>query len=325
VNAIRIDAAGGADRLQLAEVAIPEPGPGEIRVKQTVAGINYIDVYIRSGIYPRPTPFILGREGAGTVDAIGPDVTELHSGDRVAYMDTPHLGGYAQYAIVPVHEAVPIPPGVTDAVACAAMLQGVTAQYLMRSTYPVAPGDTILVHAAAGGVGLLLTQLAKLAGATVIATAGGPAKTALATGAGADHVIDYAAVDFAPEVKRLTANRGVIVAYDSVGKDTWERSLSVLAKRGFLVLYGASSGPVPPIDPQRLAAAGSVFLTRPTLGDFKLTRAELLGRTTELFDLIAAGKLDVRIGATYPLAAAQQAHRDLEARKTTGKLLLTIE
>ncbi len=325
MNAIRIDAAGGADRLQLAEVAIPEPGPGEIRVKQTVAGINYIDVYIRSGIYPRPTPFILGREGAGTVDAIGPDVTELHSGDRVAYMDTPHLGGYAQYAIVPVHEAVPIPPGVTDAVACAAMLQGVTAQYLMRSTYPVAPGDTILVHAAAGGVGLLLTQLAKLAGATVIATAGGPAKTALATGAGADHVIDYAAVDFAPEVKRLTANRGVIVAYDSVGKDTWERSLSVLAKRGFLVLYGASSGPVPPIDPQRLAAAGSVFLTRPTLGDFKLTRAELLGRTTELFDLIAAGKLDVRIGATYPLAAAQQAHRDLEARKTTGKLLLTIE
>ncbi len=308
----------------MTDVPVPEPGAGEVRIKQTVAGINYIDVYIRSGIYKRPTPFILGREGAGIVDAVGPGVTELRAGDRVAYMETPHLGGYAEYAIVPVHEAVPIPDGVDDAIACAAMLQGVTAQYLMRTTYPAGPGDTVLVHAAAGGVGRLLVQLAKYAGATVIATAGGPAKTALAASAGADHVIDYAAVDFAPEVKRLTADAGVIVAYDSVGKDTWERSLSVLAKRGYLVLYGASSGPVPPIDPQRLAAAGSVFVTRPTLGDFKLTRAELLGRTDELFGLIAAGKLDVRIGATYPLAEAAQAHRDLEARKTTGKILLAV-
>jgi NADPH2:quinone reductase len=324
VKAIRIEAPGGPERLQLVDVPIPEPGPGHIRVKQTVAGLNFIDVYIRSGLYPRMTPFILGREGAGLVDALGPDVSEVRHGDRVAYLETADLGAYAEYVIVPVLEAVPIPAGIDDRTACAVMLQGVTAQYLMRSTYPVATGDTVLVHAAAGGVGLLLTQLVKDAGATVIATAGGAAKVALARGAGAEHVVDYATTDFAPEVKRLTENRGVVVAYDSVGRDTWERSLAVLAKRGYLVLYGASSGPVPPIDPQRLSAGGSVFLTRPTLGDYKRTRDELLGRTNELFDLIAAGKLDVRIGATYPLAEAAQAHRDLEGRQTTGKVLLEM-
>ena len=324
MKAIRIERQGGPEALQFVDVPLPQPGAGEIRVKQTVAGLNYIDVYIRSGAYHREPPFILGREGAGTVDAVGPGVTALRLGERVAYADTPHLGGYAEYALVPEREAVPVPDGVDDRIACAVMLQGITAQYLCRSTYPVAAGETVLIHAAAGGVGLLLTQLAKIAGATVIATAGGAAKVALAHGAGADHVIDYSATDFAPEVRRLTENRGVAAAYDSVGRDTWERSLSVLAKRGYLVAYGASSGPIPPIDPLRLAAAGSVFLTRPTLGDYKQTRDELLGRTNELFALIAARRLEVRIGATYPLAEAAQAHRDLEARKTTGKVLLTL-
>jgi NADPH2:quinone reductase len=324
VKAIRIEVQGGPESLLLVDAPLPVPGPREVRVRQTVAGLNYIDVYLRCGTYKRPTPFILGREGAGVVDAVGDDVTDIVPGDRIAYMDTPHLGGYAEYAVVPVHEAVPIPAGVEDRIACAVMLQGVTAHYLCRSTYPVAAGDTVLVHAAAGGVGRLLTQLAKIAGATVIATAGGAPKVALARGAGADHVIDYTTTDFAPEVKQLTADAGVAAAYDAVGRDTWERSLAVLAKRGYLVLYGASSGPIPPIDPLRLMAAGSVYLVRPTLGDYKRTRAELLSRTGDLFGLIAAGKLDVLIGATYPLAEAAQAHRDLEARKTTGKILLTM-
>jgi NADPH2:quinone reductase len=325
VKAISIAHHGGPEALEYIDVPIPEPGAREIRVKQSVAGVNYIDVYLRNGTYARTTPFILGREGAGIVDAVGADVHECRVGDRVAYMETPHLGGYADYALVPVHEAVPIPDGIDDGLACAVMLQGVTAHYLVRSTYPLAAGETALVHAAAGGVGRLVTQLAKAAGATVIATAGGPDKVELARSAGADHVIDYNAVDFAPAVKALTDHRGVAVAYDSVGRDTWERSLSVLAPRGYLVLYGASSGPIPPIDPQRLAAAGSVFLTRPTLGNYKQTREELIGRTNELFALVAAGQLDVRIGATYPLADAAQAHRDLEARRTTGKLLLRID
>jgi NADPH2:quinone reductase len=324
VKAIRVDHQGGPEALALVDTAVPEPGGGEIRIKQTVAGLNYIDVYVRSGIYRRTPPFILGREGAGTVDAVGPGVTEFTPGDRVAYLDTPHLGGYAEFAIVPVNEAVPVPDGIDDQVACAAMLQGVTAQYLTSSTYPIAAGETVLIHAAAGGVGLLLTQLAKLRGATVIATAGGAAKVALAAGAGADHVIDYRTTDFAPEVGRLCGNHGIAAVYDSVGKETWERSLSVLAKRGYLVLYGASSGPIPPIDPQQLAAAGSVYVTRPTIVDYKRTRAELLERTDALFALIAAGNLTVRVGATYPLAQAAQAHRDLEARHTTGKVLLTL-
>lgn len=324
MKAIRIERHGGPETLVLADIPVPQPGPGELRIKQTVAGVNYIDVYLRTGAYKRELPFVLGREGAGTVDALGAGVDGFALGERVAYLDTPHLGGYAEYALVPAAEAVPIPATVDDRTACAVMLQGLTAQYLVRSTYPVAAGETVLIHAAAGGVGQLLTQLAKIAGATVIATAGGPDKVTLARTAGADHVIDYRATDFAPEVKRLTDDRGVPVVYDSVGRDTWERSLTVLSKRGYLVLYGASSGPVPPIDPLRLAAAGSIFLTRPTLGDYKRTRAELLERMNELFGLIAARKLEVRIGATYALADAATAHRDLEARATTGKLLLQI-
>ncbi len=308
--------------MQLVDVPVPEPGPGEVRIAQSVAGVNYIDVYERSGTYKRDLPFILGREGAGTVDALGSGVTEFAIGDRVAYLDLPRPGGYAQYAVLSALQTLPVPDGIDDRTACAVMLQGVTAHYLCASTYAVQPGDSVLVHAAAGGVGRLLVQLAKRAHATVIATAGGAEKIALARSAGADHVIDYNDVDFAPEVMRLTAGRGVAAAYDSVGRQTWERSLSVVRKRGYLVLYGAASGPVPPIDPLRLMAAGSIFVTRPTLGDYKQTREELLARTNDVFTAIAAGELDVRIGATYPLSEAAQAHRDLEARKTTGKVLL---
>ncbi|GAC1451806.1 MAG: quinone oxidoreductase [Vulcanimicrobiaceae bacterium] len=322
MKAIRIDRPGGPEVLQLVDAETPKPKAGEIVIRQTAIGLNFIDVYIRSGIYKREMPFILGREGAGTIEAVGEGVTGLRAGDRVAYCDTPHLGGYAEYNAIPASDAVPVPAGIDDRMACAIMLQGITAQYLSTSTYPIASGDTVLVHAAAGGVGLLLTQLAKARGATVLATAGSSEKVALARGAGADHVIDYRTTDFAPEVKRITNGAGVAVAYDSVGIDTYERSISVLRPRGYLVLFGASSGPVPPIDPQKLSAAGSLYLTRPTLTHYKLTRDELIGRANDLFAQVTAGKLKVRIGATYPLADAAQAHRDLEARKTTGKVLL---
>jgi NADPH2:quinone reductase len=323
VKAIRIDRTGGPEVLTLVDVPRPEPRPGTVLVRQSVAGINFIDCYIRSGLYQRELPLILGFEGAGVVEAVGADVTALAAGDRIGYAQAGAT--YAEYAVVPESEAVPIPAGVTDDVACALMLQGMTAHYLAHSTYPIAAGDTVVVHAAAGGVGLLLVQIAKLQGATVIATAGGAEKVELARGAGADHVIDYRDVDFAPEVMRLTNGAGVAAVYDSVGRDTFDRSLSVLAKRGYLVLYGASSGPVPPFDAQRLSAGGSLFLTRPTLGDYKRTRAETLARADDLFALVAAHKLDVRIGHEYPLADTAAAHRDLEARKTTGKILLTME
>lgn len=308
--------------LRLVEVDRPIPQAGEVLVRHTAIGLNYIDVYLRMGTYKQQTPFIPGREAAGVVEALGAGVTDFAPGDHVAYCETPHLGAYAEYNAVPSGELVKLPDGIDDRTGCAAMLQGVTAHYLSHSTYPIAAGDTVLVHAAAGGVGLLLTQLAKARGATVIATVGSAAKAELATGAGADHVINYTTTDFAPEVKRLTANVGVAAAYDSVGIDTWERSMSVLRPRGSLVLFGAASGPVPPIDPQRLSAAGSLFLTRPTLTHYKLTPAELRQRAHDLFTMILAQKLAVRIGHTYALADATQAHIDLEARKTTGKVLL---
>ena len=313
---------GDASVMHEVDLPLPVPGRGEIRIAQSVAGINFIDVYERSGTYKRDLPFVGGREGAGIVDALGSDVSGVAIGDRVAYLDVPAPGGYAEYVVLPAAQSVPVPVAIDDRTACAVMLQGVTAHYLSASTYAVQPGDTVLVHAAAGGVGRLLVQLAKRAQATVIATAGGAEKVALVRSAGADHVIDYADVDFAPEVMRLTGNHGVAAAYDSVGRETWERSLSVVQKRGYLVLYGASSGPVPPIDPLRLMTGGSIFVTRPTLGDYKRTRAELLARTGDIFAAIQAGQLDVRIGATYALHEAAQAHHDLEARKTTGKLLL---
>ncbi|GAC1575667.1 MAG: quinone oxidoreductase [Candidatus Elarobacter sp.] len=322
MNAIRIDRLGGPDVLQLADVPTPVPGPGEALVRQTVAGINYIDVYLRTGLYKTALPFVLGREGAGTVESVGAGVTEVKPGDRVAYAQTPKLGGYAAYNAVPVRELVPVPAGVDDATACAAMLQGMTAHYLATDTFPLRPGHVALVHAAAGGVGSILVQLAKARGATVIATAGTEAKAQLARDAGADHAIVYSGTDFAEATRAIVGDHGVDVAYDSVGKDTWERSLSLLKPRGMMIVYGNSSGPVPPIEPQKLAAAGSVFFTRPTLVDYIASREDLLRRARELFDLIAAGKLKIAIGATYPLANAAQAHTDLEARKTTGKLLL---
>jgi NADPH2:quinone reductase len=322
MKAIRVDRTGGPEVLQLADVPEPAPGPGEALVRQSVCGINYIDVYVRTGLYKRDLPFIDGREGAGVVAAVGPGVTSVKAGDRVAYAQTPNLGGYAELNAVLATELVPIPDGVDDRDACAVMLQGMTAHYLATDTFPLRAGHVALVHAAAGGVGSTLVQLAKARGATVIATVGTQEKAELARGYGADHVIVYANEDFADATRTIVGDHGVDVVYDSVGKDTWERSLSLLRSRGMLVVYGNSSGPVPPIEPQKLAAAGSVFFTRPTLVDYIRTPEELLGRARDLFAAIAAGKLHVRIGATYPLADAAQAHRDLEARKTTGKLLL---
>jgi len=324
MKAILVSETGGPEVLKLADVEKPVAGAGEVLVKQTVAGLNFVDVSFRLGRNPKALPFVIGREGVGTVEAIGPGVTEIAAGQRVGYSETPWLGGYAEYNRVPVGETVPIPDGIDDQVACAAMLQGLTAQYLSSSTHAVGPADAILVHAAAGGVGRLLVQLAKARGATVIATAGGPAKCALAASAGADHVIDYRATDFAAEVKRITDGKGVTVVYDAVGADTFEGSFASTRRRGLLVLYGAASGRIPPFDTQRLSSGGSLFMTRPTLTDHKRERTELLGRARELFEAIAAKKLEMRIGAVYPLAQAAEAQRALEGRETTGKVLLTI-
>jgi NADPH2:quinone reductase len=322
VNAIRIDRTGGPEVLQLADVAAPSPGPGEALVRHAASGVNFIDVYLRTGLYKRDLPFIVGAEGAGVVEAVGDGVTDFKPGDRVAYAQAPNLGGYAERNAVPVRLLVPIPAGVDDQTAAAVMLQGMTAHYLVNDTFPLRAGNVALVHAAAGGVGALLVQLAKAKGATVIATAGTEEKAQLAREAGADHVIVYAKTDFAEATRALIGEHAVDVAYDSVGKDTWERSLSLLRPRGMLVIFGNSSGPVPPVEPQKLAAAGSVFFTRPTLVNYISKREELVGRTRDLFGAVQHGKLKVRIGATYPLADAAQAHRDLEARKTVGKLLL---
>jgi len=325
VRAIQIERTGGPEVLLEANLEEPRPGPGEVLVRQTVAGINYIDTAVRRGGISKPLPLVPGREGAGTVAALGEGVDGIALGTRVGYSETPHLGGYAEFNRVPFSEIVPLPDDIDDETGCALMLQGLTAQYLCTSTYAVRPGDTVLVHAAAGGVGSLLVQLAKRRGARVIATAGGAEKVALARADGADEVLDYRETDFAPEVKRLTGGAGVAAAYDAVGKDTWERSMAVLRRRGMLVLYGTSSGPIPPLDVQRLGTAGSLFVTRPTLTDYKRERDELLGRAADLFDAFRAGALKVRIGARYPLAHAAEAHRALEARETTGKVLLGID
>jgi NADPH2:quinone reductase len=322
VKAIRVDRLGGPEVLQLADVPVPSPGPGEALVRQSAAGVNFIDIYLRTGLYKRPLPFINGREGVGVVEAVGDGVTTVKAGDRVAYAQTPNLGGYAEANAVPARELVHVPGGIDDRAACAVMLQGMTAHYLANDTFPLRPGHVALVHAAAGGVGSILVQLAKARGATVIATVGTPEKAELVRGFGADHVIVYATTDFADATRELVGEHGVDVAYDSVGKDTWERSLSLLRQRGMLVVFGNSSGPVPPVDPQRLAGAGSVFLTRPTLVDHIRTPDELATRAHGLFDAMSSGALHVRVGATYPLADAADAHRDLEARKTTGKILL---
>jgi NADPH2:quinone reductase len=285
-----------------------------------VIGVNFLDIYQRVGRYQGTLPFTLGQEGAGTVDAVGPNVTEVKPGDRVSYAMI--QGSYAEYAIVPAWKLVPIPAGVDASQAVAAMVQGITAHYLTFSTYPLKAGETALVQAAGGGTGRLLVQVAKHCGARVIGTASTEEKAALAREAGADEVILYTQTDFEAEVKRLTNNAGVDVVYDSVGKDTFDKSLNCLRRRGYMVLYGASSGPVPPLDPQVLNAKGSLYLTRPYLGHYIADRAELLGRANAVFNWIATGELKVRIDKTFPLSEVAEAHRYLEGRQSKGKILL---
>ena len=322
MRAVRVHEAGGAEAMRVETVEVPRPGAGEALVRLEAAGVNFIDVYKRTGLYRIPLPAPLGEEGAGTVAAVGDGVTEVRAGDRVAWAGA--LGAYAEYAVVPAAKLVPLPAGVGATLGAAVMLQGMTAHYLAASTYPLREGDRCLVHAAAGGVGLLLVQIAKRRGAYVIGTAGSDEKAELARAAGADEVIVYTRDDFAAETKRLTGGRGVQVVYDSVGRTTFLAGLDLLAPRGMMVLFGQSSGPVAPLDPQLLNQKGSLFLTRPTLGHYVATRDELLWRAGELFAWIAAGELSVRVGAEFALADAAEAHRALEGRRTTGKVLLRV-
>ncbi len=320
MHAVRIHEHGGPEVLRYEEVPTPTPGEGQALVRLVACGVNFIDIYQRKGLYKIDLPATLGQEGAGVVEAVGPGVTEVKPGDRVAYSNV--LGSYAEYALVPAGRLVPIPDGVAYQQAAAAMLQGMTAHYLVTSTYPLKPGDVCLVHAAAGGVGLLLVQMAKRRGAVVIGTVSTEDKAKLAREAGADHVILYTRQDFEQEVLRITEGRKLQVVYDSVGKDTFEKSLNCLALRGMLVLYGQSSGPVPPFDPQVLAQKGSLFLTRPLLWHYTATRDELLWRAGEVLGSVRSGELKLRIGRALPLSQAADAHRALEGRETTGKVLL---
>jgi NADPH2:quinone reductase len=320
MKAIRVHAHGGPEVLQYEEVPQPAPGRGEALVRIAAAGVNYIDTYHRRGLYKVPLPFTPGVEAAGVVEAVGPEVSEVQVGDRVAY--TGPLGAYAEYAVVPASRLVELPEAIDFPTAAAVLLQGMTAHYLTHSTYPLKPGDTALVHAAAGGVGLLLVQVAKMRGARVIGTVSTEEKAALAKEAGADEVILYTRQDFEAEVRRLTDGRGVEVVYESVGKDTFDKSLNCLAPRGYLVLFGQSSGPVPPFDPQVLNQKGSLFLTRPTLQHYVATREELLQRAGDVFGWVASGRLKVRVDSTFKLEEAAEAHRRLEGRQSAGKILL---
>ena len=320
MKAIQVHELGGPDALQYDEVAMPEPGPGEARVKVGAAGVNFIDVYHRKGMYPGQLPMTPGLEAAGVVDAVGAEVSDVKVGDMVAYSG--QIGSYAEYNVVPVWKLVPVPEAIGERRAAALMLQGMTAHYLAIDTYPLGVDDTALVHAAAGGVGHLLVQIAKLRGARVIGTVSTEEKARLARSAGADEVINYAEVDFSEATMELTDGKGVDVVYESVGLATFDQSMSCLRPRGYLVLYGQSSGAVPPLDPQILNTKGSLFLTRPTIAHYTASREEMLGRTNDLFGWIADGKLEVRIDRTFPLADAPEAHRYLEGRQTKGKLLL---
>ncbi len=320
MKALQVKQVGGPEAMELVDLPVPQPKANEAVVKISASGVNFIDVYIREGRYKTPLPFVLGQEGAGVVTAIGPDVRSVKIGDRVAWAGV--LGSYAEYAAVPAERLVPVPAGVSDQQAAGTMLQGMTAHYLSHDTYPLQRGETALIHAAAGGVGLLLTQMAHNIGARVIATVSTDEKAKLAREAGADDVILYTQTDFETETKRLTANKGVDVVYDSVGKTTFEKGLNVLRLRGMMVLFGGSSGPVPPFDLIQLSQKGSLYVTRPTLVSYTITREELLARSSAVCGMIASGKLKLRIERTYPLAEALRAHRDLEGRKTTGKLLL---
>jgi NADPH:quinone reductase len=320
MKAVRIHQFGGPEMLQFEEVPTPEPGSGQARVRLEVCGVNFADVYQRLGQYGLQLPGIPGQEGAGVVDAVDPGVTDVRSGDRVVYSNV--VGSYAQYAIVPAWQLVPIPTGLDAATAVGAMLQGMTAHYLVHDTYPLKSTDTALVYAAVGGVGHLLVQMARRRGARVIAAVSSDAKAELARSLGANEAIVYTRAAVDAEAKRLTGGRGVQVVYDSVGKDTFEKSLNCLALRGTMVLYGQSSGPVPPQDPQILNRKGSLFLTRPTLVHYTHTREELLARATEVLSWVQSGGLRVRIDRRFPLAQAAEAHRYLQSRQATGKILL---
>lgn len=320
MKAIQVQKTGGPEALTLVDLPQPTPKSNEAVVKITAAGVNFIDVYFREGRYPAQLPFVDGQEAAGTVAAVGADVKSLKAGDRVAY--TGIMGAYAEYAAVPADRLVKVPEGITDQQAAAAMLQGMTAHYLIYSSYPLKKGETALVHAAAGGVGLLLVQMAKNLGAQVIATVGSEEKAKFARDAGADHTILYNVQDFEEETKKITGGKGVHVVYDGVGKTTFDKGLNVLRPRGYMVLFGGASGPVAAFDPLKLTQKGSLFLTRPSLAHYIVSREELEQRATDILGMIASGKLKLRIEHIYKLAEAQQAHRDLEGRKTTGKLLL---
>jgi NADPH2:quinone reductase len=320
MQAIRIHEKGGPEVLQLAELPIPQPGPGQVLIRVEAIGINFIEIYFRTGVYKASFPLTPGSEAAGTVEELGPGVTGFAAGEAVA--STSVLGSYAEYALVPAAQLVKVPAGLSPEKAAAVMLQGMTAHYLAYSTFPLKAGDTALVHAGAGGVGLLLTQMAKRLGARVICTVSTKAKAELAREAGAAHAILYTEQDFEAEVKRLTGGKGVDVVYDSVGKTTFDKSLNCLRPRGLLALFGASSGPVPPFDLAQLNSKGSLFITRPSLWHYISTRAELEWRAGDVLGWAAKGDLKLRTEFVYPLAQAAQAHADLEGRRSTGKVLL---
>lgn len=320
MHAIQVSRTGGPEVLQYTDVPTPQPKPNEALVKIAAIGVNFIDIYHREGRYPLKTPFIPGQEAAGTVAEVGSEVKTLKPGDRVVY--TGVVGSYAEYQAVSAAVVVKIPAGLSERDAAAVILQGMTAHYLLYDTYPVKKGETILAHAAAGGVGLLLLQMARQIGARIIGTVSTEEKAKLARDAGADEIIRYTEQDFETETRRLTNNQGVHVVYDSVGKTTFEKGLNVLRPRGYMVLYGGSSGAVPPFDLIELSRKGSLFVTRPTLGHYILTREELEKRAGAVLGMVASGKLKLRVEHIYPLKNAQQAHKDLQGRKTTGKLLL---
>jgi NADPH:quinone reductase len=320
MRAIEIEKTGGPEVLVLRELPVPQPGPQQVLVKIEAIGVNFIDIYLREGRYPAKLPFVPGQEAAGVVTALGPGVSGFKVGDRVVWCHI--LGAYAEYAVVPLGVLIAVPDGVTTRQAAAALLQGTTAHYLSHSTYAIQRGDAVLVHAGAGGVGLLLIQMAKRLGARVLTTVSTEAKAALAREAGADETILYTREDFTARVSELTGGEGVPVVYDSVGKTTFEGSLACLRRRGLMVLYGGASGPVPPLDLIRLSTMGSLYVTRPTMKDYTSTRQELEQRVGDVLGWVADGTLKLRIEHSYPLAEAAQAHRDLEGRKTTGKVLL---
>jgi NADPH2:quinone reductase len=321
-HAIRIHQTGGPEVLKWEEIEVGSPGPGQVKLKQTVFGLNYIDVYHRTGLYPVPMPAVLGTEGAGVVEAVGEGVTHLKVGDRVAYASV--IGSYAEARLIAADRLVKLPGNIDDRTAAAMMLQGMTARYLIRDIYKVGPGDTILIHAAAGGVGLIVCQWASALGATVIGTVSSDEKAALAKANGCHHTIIYTREDFQARVLEITGGKKLPVVYDSVGKDTFMKSLDCLQPRGLMVLFGSSSGAVPPFDLSLLSQKGSLLVTRPTLATFIATRSLLEENSADLFDAVGSGKVKININQTYPLKDTAQAHRDLEARKTTGSTVLIV-